>query len=155
MQGRKADQIVIMAHLARQRVDLVFTIGQRVLQFDDILHLPGLIEQRKQAFMLGAQRRQTGLDIGIRHGHIFAPAVRRNNMAGLAELGKHRLKLFLRHAQRVVRRAAALFAIAAAGLDVAARFSRHALDRRAGGVVLLCFQCQVGGQDEFGVFAYC
>ena len=42
-----------MALRAGQRVDLVFTVGQRVLERDDILHLIRLIEQRQQPLVLG------------------------------------------------------------------------------------------------------
>lgn len=43
--GREADQIVIMALGAGQRVDLIFTVRERVFERNDVLHFARLIEQ--------------------------------------------------------------------------------------------------------------
>ena len=70
--------------------------------------------------MLGLERGEPGLDVGILLGDVLARTGGVDHMCAVAELRVKRLEFFLRNAQGVVGRAAALVAGKAARLDVAA-----------------------------------
>ena len=118
--GREADQIVIMTLGAGQRVDLIFAVRERVFERNDVLHFARLIEQGEQTLVLGLERGEPGLDVGILLGDVLARTGGVDHMCAVAELRVKRLEFFLRNAQGVVGRAAALVAGKAARLDVAA-----------------------------------
>ena len=75
-------------------------------------------------------------------------------MCAVAELRVKRLEFFLRNAQGVVGRAAALVAGKAARLDVAAGLGGQLFQIGGGRVEILRLKRQIGAQDELGVLPH-
>ena len=143
-----------MALRAGQRVDLVFTVGQRVLERDNILHLIRLIEQRQQPLVLGGQRCQTGFDIGILLGHVLARTRAVHHMHAAAELLVKHLKLLLRNTQDIACMPAACIAGKTARFKIAACIRCHFLNICRGFVEILRFERQIGVQNQLGILSH-